>query len=196
LGNEYPLNWVGWLDVDHSGTGRNVAWVALNTRSRTRAWFPRSVGYALSITTKSKNVVLLVSIVELATRFVNHVHGLSRNHINQRHSSLEQRTFEMILSSPVLRAGKNLQVCWFFPPQCSAPARTFRFVGLFLLIEFLACRRRISSKSHPTRTQSVHCLSSLFELSNDQFLPHAPAPKKATLCRWHTREVVHRSADW
>jgi hypothetical protein len=112
LGNEYPLNWVGWLDVDHSGTGRNVAWVALNTRSRTRAWFPRSVGYALSITTKSKNVVLLVSIVELATRFVNHVHGLSRNHINQRHSSLEQRTFEMILSSPVLRAGKNLQVCW------------------------------------------------------------------------------------
>jgi hypothetical protein len=120
--NEYPLNWVGWLDGFDRGVGHSFC--------EPRAW-------------------------------------AIQKPYNQRHSSSEQRTFEMILSSPVLRAGKNLQVCWFFPPQCCAPARIFRFVGLFLLIEFLACRRRISSKSHPTRTQSVHCLSSLFELSND-----------------------------
>ena len=29
-----------------------------------------------------------------------------------------------------------------------------------------------------------------------QFLPHAPTAKKATFCSRHTREVVHRYADW
>ena len=56
----------------------------------------------------------------------------------------------------------------------------YRVVGQFI-DRLNAC---FATQSPRTQTSiDAFCMS-----ASGQFLPHAPAPKKATLCRWHTGE--------